>query len=147
MDRFLNRLSGIFHVSPNKERLPDSVAENEKIARFIFSSKHYAKEVGRVKYAAYLPARNGESSVYRIDNISWEGVWKIGKEYVETGERKIRACAETSALEIRRNALKVTPETTVHYRHANIVSWPHEKDERKMLAMEIANKSQLGTVN
>jgi hypothetical protein len=143
MAQFLNQLLKIFCASPNKRRLRPTVDDNETIARFIFSSGHFAKETKRIKYGAYLPAKNGEASVYRVTNLHWDDIWKIGKKYVETDQRKIRACAETTANEITRHSLNILPETKRHYRHANIIAWPQEKHEIKMLAIEIANNSSL----
>lgn len=143
MAQFLNRLLKIFRVYPSKSDLPTTVGDDESIARFIFSSSHFAKGASRVKYGAYQPAKNGEASVYRINELSINEVWDIGIEYVETDQRKIRAYAETKALDVIRQKLKVIPDTKVHFRHANIVAWPQAKDEVKMLAIEIANSSKL----
>lgn len=126
--------------------MPPVVRGDEIIARFIFSSRHFVIGTGRVKYGAYQPARNGEASVYRVNQLSMNEVWEIGKEYVESEQRKIRACAKTIATNITRHDLKITPDTKVHIRHANIVAWPQEKDEIKMLAIEIANSSKLHLV-
>jgi len=143
MARFLNQLLKIFHVFQNKESLSSDVSDEEPIARFIFSSSHYAKGSERVKYGAYLPAKDGDSSVYRVSNLEWGAIWDIGKTYVEAEKRRIRACAEVKATKITCHSLTLLPETKSHYRHANIGSWPKDKDERKMLAIEIANNSKL----
>jgi len=131
MAQFLNRLLKIFRVFQNKEELSSVVGDDETIARFIFSSSHFSKGTERVKYGAYLPAKDGESSVYRVTGLHWDKIWDIGKDYVETDKRKIRACAEATAIEITRHSLSILPETKKHYRHANIVAWPQEKHEKK----------------
>jgi len=113
MAQFLNRLLSIFHVYLDKDELPSVVGDDEIIVRFIFSSGHFSKGAERVKYGAYLPAKNGEASVYRVTGLYWNDIWDIGKENVETGSRKIRACAETTANEITRHSLHVHPETKV----------------------------------
>ena len=38
---------------------------------------------------------------------------------------------------------EVIADPKPHPLHANIVGWPSDKDERKMLAIEIANKANL----
>lgn len=143
MAQFLNRLLKIFRVYPSKSDLTATVGDDENIARFIFSSSHFAQGTSRVKYGAYQPAKNRQASVYRIYELSTNEVWDIGAEYVESGQRKIRAYAEVKTLDVTRQKLKVEPDTKVHFRHANIVAWPQEKDEIKMLAIEIANSSKL----
>jgi len=143
MARFLNRLLNIFYVSQNKKALAPVVSDNEAIARFIFSSGHFAINTERVKYGAYLPAKDGETSIYRVTGLHINEIWNIGKDFVETNDRKLRACAKTRANEITRHSLSIVPETDDHYRHANIKAWPTEKDEKRMLAIEIAESSKL----
>ena len=97
-----------------------------------------------MKYGAYLPAPNGETSVYRISNIPEKEIWDIGREYVaEPSKRTLYARGDTTAALITKTGLEIVPETTSHPLHANIVNWPTEKHEQKMVAVEIANEATL----
>lgn len=146
MVQFLKRLLAIFHGSAHKPSQQDSVAASEQIARYILSKRHISVTKGIVRSAAYMPAPNGETSVYRITDITEKGVWDIGRKYVAgPSGRTLYARGDTPAVAITKTGLEIAPETTPHPLHANIVSWPSEKDEQKMLAVEIANKATLVT--
>lgn len=97
-----------------------------------------------VKSGTYLPAPNGETSVYLTSGVSEEKIWNIGREYVaKPRERTLHARGDVTVVAIVKTGLKVVPDTGPHPRHANITGWPPEKDERKMLAVEIADASKL----
>jgi len=134
----------IFRGSAQKIPQQDSVAANELIARYILSKRHFSTSNRIVKYGAYLPAPNGETSVYRVSSLSNEEIWKIGRRYVvEPTNRTLYARGDTTASVILKTELGITPEKSPHPLHANIVNWPLEKDEKKMLAMEIVNETTL----
>jgi hypothetical protein len=146
MAQFLKRLFAIFYGSAHKSSQQDSVAASEQIARYILTKKHISVTKGIVKPAAYMPAPNGETSVYRISNIAENDIWDIGRKYVAgPSKRTLRARGDTTAEVITKTGLEISPETTPHPLHANIVNWPSEKDEQKMLAVEIANEATLIT--
>lgn len=120
------------------------MAANEQIARYILSKRYFSTTNRTVKYGAYLPAPDGETSVYRITGLSEEGVWEIGQEYVaKPSNRTLYARGDTPAIVILKTGLALVPETTPHPLHANITNWPADKDEQKMLALEIANEAVL----
>jgi hypothetical protein len=122
------------------------VAASEQIARYILSARYFSITKRTVKYGAYMPAPNGETSVYRISNIAENEIWDIGRKYVAgPSKRTLRARGDTTAELITKTGLEISPETTPHPLHANIVNWPSEKDEQKMLAVEIANEATLVT--
>ena len=120
------------------------VEVSERISRHILSKRYFSAANRTVKYAAYLPAPNGETSVYRTSLLSEEEIWKIGQEYVaKPSKRTLYARGDTTAAVILKTGLDVTPETTPHPLHANILNWPSEKDEKKMFAIEIVNEATL----
>ena len=144
MVQFLKRLLAIFHGSADNPLQQDSVVASEQIARYILSKRYFSVSNRTVKYGAYLPAPNGETSVYRISNIVEKEIWDIGRKYVAgPSKRTLRARGDTTAVAISKTVLEISPETTPHPLHANIVNWPSEKDEQKMLAVEIANEATL----
>ncbi len=97
-----------------------------------------------MKYGAYLPASNSETSIYRTPALTEEEIWEIGKGYVaKPMNRTLYARGDITAAMILKTGLDIVPETTPHPLHANIVKWPSEKDEQKMLAVEIANEATL----
>ena len=134
----------MFRGSARKSPHQDDVAVSEQIARYILSKRYFSTTNRTVKYGAYLPAPDGETSVYRISEPSEEEIWEIGQEYVaKPSSRTLYARGDTPANVILKTGLTLIPETTPHPLHVNIVRWPSDKDEKKMLALEIANEAVL----
>ena len=57
--------------------------------------------------------------------------------------RTLYARGDTTASVITKTGLEIVPETNPHPLYANIVNWPSERDEQKMLVVEIANEAVL----
>lgn len=149
MTQFLKKLlKGWVKFDPEPQPTAN-VAENETISRFLTSSGYLAKSKRIVKYGAFLPNRNGETSVYRVTGISNTDTWKIGEKYVrEPIARKRGSCSlhgrgDIEAIEIIDSKLTIKPKPTPHPRHADIIGWPESKEEKQMLATELANKAVL----
>lgn len=125
-------------------QLQNNVTESESVTRYIFSKRHFSKKNDIVKYGAYLPAEDGKASIFRTTDLDEQDIWEIGWEFVAkpTG-RTLRARGDTSAAIIMDTVLDIVPDTTPHPRHANIVNWPPDKAEQKLLAVQIANQAKL----
>ncbi len=92
-----------------------------------------------MKPAAFMPHR-GETSVFRVDGLSNEEVWHIGLHFVGSTRREVlKGRADLQVADVHAIKLKVEPDITPHPRHANIIEWPEEKHEQKMLAVRLAN--------
>jgi len=144
MVRFLKRLLAIFRESVEGSSTQEDVAASEKISRYILTKSHFSKLNGTVKYGAFLPAPNGETSVYRTCKLSNEEIWKIGKENVSIPrKRTLYARGDTFAFVFTKKGLHVEPAPEPHPLHANVLNWSNENSERKMLAVEIANEASL----
>ena len=121
-----------------------SVPPNEKLARFIFSKKHFSVENKEVKFKAFTPPSNSEDiSVYRTSGLSDSRVWEIGREHVERKDRSIRTRANLSAEDVYANNLKVIADPLPHDLHANIRPFPADKRARDRIAKQLALASQL----
>lgn len=121
----------------------DQIKENEIVTRYICSKNHYSSANKRVKFGAFMPARDNKTSVFRIDELSYEEVWQYGVKYVESkGDREIFARADLKIKNIIKHNLKVTPSEPPH-RHANIEGWPDDKILQKHIANKLANDADL----
>ena len=121
-----------------------NVLPGEKLARFIFSKSHFSAMNRIVKYGAFIPPSNSEEiSVYRISSLSDSEIWEIGREYVETENRRIKARADFLAARVYKNNLKVIPDTQPHKLHANITPFPADKRIRQNIARKLALVSEL----
>ena len=131
MMRFLARLLRRFGGSASPADLPSVVQSSEPLTRFIFSSDHFAATKGVVKARAFLPDKSGETSVFRIEALSNEEIWRIGNG-IRPEQAKARG--DIAANAVYGTGLSIHPATADHPRHAVIVGWPAEKDKKLMLA-------------
>ena len=125
--------------------LPEEVADEEDLARFLTSSSHYSSS--KVKPAAFLPnPKNGETSVFRHGAEPLDSLRAIAQEEVGT-ERNIHGAAVVEASVVISIGLEVRAKEPPP-RHADIIGWPwHKEDplwgkaERKELALRIVQKA------
>lgn len=69
---------------------------------------------------------------------------QIGREHVASILGKtLLGRADVLTSDVLELSLRVEPEPSPHPLHANIIAWPEEKSERKLLAMELAARAQL----
>jgi hypothetical protein len=125
---------------------PTPVEAKETLSRFITSSRWYSRTKGEVKHAAFMPAGNGETSLFRTDGLDENNIWLLGQEQLGrrlSAGRHIHGRGDIRAQEIYAVALRVEPEISLHPLHANIVNWPSDEPRRLFLAAEIARKATL----
>lgn len=120
----------------------NKVLSTEIATRYIFNEKHFAATKKRVKYPAFMP-RNGETSVFRIINLSSKKIWDIGKYVGSLGNRMLQARGDIAANDVFALELDIEPDTQKHPLHANIIGWPAFKGKIKLVAIKLADKAQL----
>ena len=120
-------------------KLPLDPIPNELVSRYLTQSGHYAESTDRVKANAFHPARRDhKTSVFRIQALTENQIWKLGDVYVAASSgKKIRARAELSVTQITDIGLRVEPDEPP-IRHSNIVGWPNGKDALMSQAQEVA---------
>lgn len=121
----------------------DQVRPEESLTRYIIHKNHFSILHKRVKYAAFLPAPNGETSVFRVSGLADNAIWEIGdKEVAEKRRMSILGRADILASHVLNRTLKIMPDDNPP-RHANITGWPEEKSEQKLIALELAEDARL----
>ncbi|MEW6416654.1 MAG: hypothetical protein AB1480_00830 [Nitrospirota bacterium] len=121
----------------------EQVSPEETLTRYILHINHFSSLYRRVKYVVFMPAPNGETSVFRISHLSDNEIWGIGdREVAQKRSRPLLGRADIAAFHILSNKLKIAPDNNPP-RHANIIGWPREKSEQKLIAMELAENAQL----
>lgn len=129
--------------------LPEIVADEEDLARFLTSSSQFNAVM--VKPAAFLPnPKNGETSVFRHGSLPRAPLWQIGEMHMGAG-RTLHAAAIVRVKHVRAEALAL--EVVAHEpppSHANIVNWPSSQSDPEMAkaeqikrAAEIARNAEL----
>lgn len=121
----------------------EQVNQEENLTRYILHTNHFSALHRRVKYAVFMPAPNRETSIFRTSNLSDNEIWGIGgSEVAQKRGLPLLGRADISAFHVFDKELKVIPDNKPQ-RHANIIGWPEEKSEQKLIAMELAENAQL----
>ncbi len=127
--------------------LPEWVADDENLARFLTSSSQFNSIMA--KPSAFLPnPKNRETSVFRHGSEPKSGLIEIAGAHI-TGDRAPRGAAICKALQVRMARLEVMAQEPPR-RHGNIGGWPWSEDDpelaraqRKDLAILIAKDAEL----
>lgn len=123
--------------------LPDTIEAHERLARFIYSKRHFKKSTLTVEAAAFMPEPStGESSVFRIDGCQAAAIWEAGRQIGRDSQRTLRARADLSAGTVTEAELRVEPRRPPE-RHAVIIGWPDHKDARMSRAQVLAAAAHL----
>lgn len=120
-----------------------SIDPLEILSRFILQTNWFSSSENRVKYAAFLPDKNAETSVFRTSGITNNEIWDIGNFEVSIKRGKpILGRADIRANNVIARDLKVVSKEPP-LRHANIIGWPDERSKQKLIAIELASESNL----
>jgi hypothetical protein len=106
--------------------LPDQVGDDEDLARFLISSRHFRG--GVVKPAAFLPnPKDRETSVSRQGAEPAESLWTLGR--AAAGARTLYGAALLKARAVRALGLRVAAAEPPP-RHAVITGWSWVENDR-----------------
>jgi len=90
-----------------------------------------------------MPNRNRELSVFRIQDLPEEQIWEIGRRYVSGPQSKtLHSRGDVFASVVIEQNLTIIPDNDPP-RHANVIGWPEDKSEQKLIALESANQTTL----
>jgi len=129
------------------------VDPEERISRFIFNPRHFNPTTNHITPQAFKPANpkppdrpERQTSVYRTENCDDSEIWTLGDDYVTNrhpDRLPVLARGDLKAEEVIEEGLQIGPDPNPHYRHANIVNWPDEPEQRQMKAVNLARKGRL----
>lgn len=110
-----------------------------ELARFVFQSGHYSATQGRVKRGAFMPAPNGELSVFEVLGLLEDERAQIGVNVSKLQERPAHGWAEFEHSDLADLPLAFVRDDTPIERHGNVVGWPMgDDDESRMARTELA---------
>lgn len=127
--------------------LPENVADEEPLARFLTSDSQFNRQMA--KPAAFMPSPNdGNTSVFRQSPEPVQALWDTADRELGT-VRRVRAAALLTAADVRQARLEVIASEPPS-RHANITRWPEvandteaTKAQRKELALLLVQAATL----
>lgn len=131
--------SRLLKIWSRNSEAKDTVAQNERVTRFIIASNHFT--TNRVKWNAFSPYMNPDSnrletSVYRELRLGSAELWRLGREHVEGNGRTIKARGTGPVAPILDCGLAFDVNGPPEPIHADIIEWPAEKHEWRQRAME-----------
>lgn len=111
---------------------------SETVSRYLF--KDDIRSDATIRHQAFLPSSsNPKLSVFRIFGLSDQEIWTLAVEKVETiRTKRVIARGDLSIAQVTDRQLVVQPDADPTSRHANIVDWPADRDERATLAKDLA---------
>lgn len=122
--------------------MPAAVADEEKLARFILSSKLIRNTDQTVKPDAFIPYPYPNLSVTRHLYLSEEAIWGMGQGIADTRKKTLYGRADFYAADVRRQFLKIQSDPSPNNpNHANIIDWPADKPSQKIIAQQLAADS------
>jgi len=120
-----------------------SLNPTDPLTRYILSKSHFSAEKGRVKPPAFMPWPSFKLSVFQIRDLAENRIWEMGESSVaKPTNRTLYGRGDITLSAVHKNGLRVDPDNNPT-RHADIVGWPEEKSEQKLLAMELAEDASL----
>ena len=114
-------------------------ASQVPVTRLAFSRRQVAGsgESFRLRSAAFLPHR-GAMSVFRIDGLDDDSVWKHVDKHAGRPDRRMHGRGDFRLADMRRQVLKLDLDESPP-RHGNVVGWPSGRDQQLALARELAS--------
>lgn len=105
------------------------MATEENVARSIMSSSWVAKEKGRIKHNAYLPAPDDDTSVFRCTHLSAHEV----RDLMSADRLTEHGAAVVQVGVIKEAGLQAVASEPPK-RHVNIRGWPNSPDPEEQKA-------------
>jgi hypothetical protein len=94
-----------------------------------------------------MPAPDGQTSVFRISDLTDSEIWDIGARFVaQKRDKPLLGRADIIASDVLNNSLELKAAPDPHPRHTNITGWPEDKSKQKLIAMKLAANAQLHLV-
>lgn len=115
------------------------VNNSEVLARFSTQSNHFRISDQTVKQDAFIPPATRQLSVMRHLYASELEIWMVGRNVAGVGSRRLYGRADIKVQDCLRQGLQVVAAPiSGNANHADIVDWPTEKPQQKIIAAELA---------
>jgi len=115
----------------------------EEITRFLRTTSHMRRGIGRLHFAAFLPKfPDGEISVYRTVGMAKVEIVDLGARWVGRPDLPLKGHCSLAAEDLFAEGLDVVPVPNPHKRHANVCGWTTDPKNR-IIARKLAEKASL----
>ena len=118
--------------------VPD-VSDDEILARYAMQSSHFRRSDQTAKPELFMPHPYQELSLTRYLDATIEEVLAVGEEIARKQNKTLYGRADIQSIKCKVISLQVVKDpTTENPNHANIQGFPLEKQEQKVIALELA---------
>lgn len=118
--------------------MPEPVLDvSETVSRFLLKDD-LRPDKKTIKYTAFMPPSHLRHSVFRVSGLSDQQIWVLAVEKVEPARGHVIGRGDLEVSQIVARRLRVLPDADPVSRHANIVDWPTDRDERATIAKDLA---------
>ena len=115
------------------------ISLSEILSRFVLYRKHVRID-NSIRPTAFMPDRNGETSVFRTSEMSANNIWNIGREVAIRRGKPLIGRADIITGVVVSNGLQIVPQEPPE-KHANIIGWSSEKSKQKEVALILASEA------
>jgi hypothetical protein len=123
--------------------LDEVVDPAEEITRFLRSTSHLRRGIGRPHFAAFMPRlQDGDISVYRTLGMAKADIIDLGARFVGRPDLPLKGHCSLAAQDLFVEGLDVVPAPDPHERHANVCGWTADPKNR-IIAKKLADKASL----
>ena len=121
----------------------EPVTPDEHLARCLTQSNHFRRVEVRVTDRAFMPGPDRTTSVFRVDGLSDDQIWRTADKHVAAPSgRRVLGTGTILAEAVTEVGLRVDPDDHPP-RHAAIVDWPEDKSDQKLRALKLAAAARL----
>jgi hypothetical protein len=119
------------------------VRADEPLARYILDKSYFRSSDQSVKHSAFMPAKDGDLSVFRSKDLLPTEIAALGREFVTAPRGKpLLGFASLRAQVAIQSGLSIIGTREPHPRHANISNWPGGTENR-LIAVKLAAAATL----
>ena len=119
------------------------VDANELLGRFLTDRSYFS--LTAVKPKAFEPTRGLTLSVQRVDGLTLDQIWELGRtdviEKLQTN-KTLYGVGEIKTSTVLSQKLTIAPDPPP-CRHANLLGWPAEKFKQIAITQELAAATKL----
>lgn len=103
----------------------------------------FRPETRRVNFSAFMPNKNGKTSIYKSSTLQPTEIREIARKYVEPHRGPPRGHADVAGCHIGNLGLSVEDAPFPHPLHANIVGWGDDNSINRITAQKLAERAEL----
>ena len=115
----------------------------EILSRYIYYHRYIRPSDNTVKWGAFMPNSQNQTSVFRTSGLIEEIIWKIAEcEVSSYYETSLKGRADIETVDVYNEELTLVPDE-LPYRHKNISGWSDDRGKNILIAKELEKKAIL----